>query len=160
MQRALVGYAILVMLASGPALAAEQPRFEDFPVDDASDGETRLPDFEGRDRAFANYKTQISEGLKEGPNFAGHYSVIQIGCGTGCSRVYIADNRSGQAFAFPRGGEDHFMLDLSFEPGSRLLKARWADFDNDDCVLESFEWDGSEAAVIDKTSLGDKDACM
>jgi hypothetical protein len=159
MRRALVGFAILVVFG-GAARAAEPPRFEDFQVDDVDKGPTRVPDFEGRDRAFANYKTQISEGLKEGPNFAGHYSVIQIGCGTGCSRAYIADSRNGQVFAFPRGGEDHFMLDLTFEPSSRLLKAQWADFDNDDCVLEFFEWEGAKASVIQKTSLGDKDACM
>ncbi len=97
--------------------------------------------------------------MKDGPNFAGAYSLIQIGCGTGCSRAYIADNRTGRVFEFPRGGEDHFMLDLNFELGSALVKAQWADFDNDECVLEFFEWDGSEPGLIDKKSLGKRDAC-
>lgn len=148
------------MLAVPPAMAAgEELGFDDFQVGHVYDGETHFPDFQGKDRALAGYDTQITNGLKEGPNFAGHYSVIQIGCGTGCSWVYIADNRTGRVFEFPRGGEDHFMLALTFELESALLVARWADFDNDECVLEFFEWNGSEPALIDKRSLGTKDAC-
>jgi hypothetical protein len=97
--------------------------------------------------------------MKDGPNFAGAYSLVQIGCGTGCSRAYIADNRTGRVFKLPRGGEDHFMLELSFELGSALLMARWADFDNDECVLEFFEWDGSNPTLISKKTLGKREAC-
>ncbi|MFA1676267.1 hypothetical protein ACDY97_26875 [Rhizobium mongolense] len=33
---------------------------------------TVLPDFKGRDRDFNRFRTRIREGMREGPNFAGH----------------------------------------------------------------------------------------
>ncbi len=47
--------------------------------------------------------------------------MIQIGCGTGCSGVVVADNMSGKLSRFPRGGEDNMYLDLAFQLDSRLL---------------------------------------
>jgi len=49
-----------------------------------------------RDRNYNSYRTRIREGMRNGPNFAGQYSVIQIGCGTGCSFVIIGDNKTGR----------------------------------------------------------------
>ncbi|MGH6804866.1 MAG: tetratricopeptide repeat protein [Methyloceanibacter sp.] len=147
------------MLASTPAIATDEPRFDDFQVREIYKGRTHFPDFKGRDSEFADFRTRISNGLKEGPNFAGHYSIIVVGCGTGCRVVYIADNRTGKVFDFPRGGEDNQMLELKFRVDSRLLIARWASYDKDECLVEFFEWDGSQATVIGKKTLGKKEAC-
>jgi hypothetical protein len=48
-----------------------------------------LPDFKGRDREFNRFRTRIRNGMKEGPNFASHYSLVQIGCGTGCTFALV-----------------------------------------------------------------------
>jgi hypothetical protein len=80
-----------------------EPDFQSFPVGQIYKGRTHFPDFRGRDREFARFRTRIRNGLKEGPDFAGRYSIVEIGCGTGCRRVFIADNRTGKVFDFPRG---------------------------------------------------------
>ena len=45
----------------------------------AAQAQATLPDFSGRDAWAGNYRTRIVEGLRKGPNFAGHYSLIEIG---------------------------------------------------------------------------------
>jgi TPR repeat protein len=152
-------FATLVMLASTPVIAADEPRFEDFQVREIYKGRTHFPDFKGVEREFAHFRTRISNGLKEGPNFAGRYSIIEVRCGTGCRNVYIADNPTGKVFHFPRGGEDNYMLVLEFRVDSRLVIAQWSSYEKDECVVEFFEWDGSQATVIGKKTLGKKEAC-
>src|SRR5919106_6054254 len=48
------------------------------------------------------FRTSIREQQhEEGINFAGHYTLAVMGCGTGCSIVAIIDARNGRAY-FPR----------------------------------------------------------
>lgn len=47
------------------------------------------------------FRTLIREQMRDaGINFAGHYTVASMGCGTGCSITAIVDTRNGKAF-FP-----------------------------------------------------------
>jgi hypothetical protein len=140
----------------------QEPKFDQFKVTSIYKGPTRLPDFQRRDRQFADFRTRLRDGLKAGPNFAGHYSVVQFGCGTGCSRVYLADNRTGKVFEFPRGGEDNQHLDLSFKLDSRMLVAQWSSGfgDNDQCVLEYLIWERDEAKPLATKTLGAADVCL
>ena len=140
-----------------PRSNSAQFSFKQFKVNSTYRGATRFPNFYGRDRRFKDYRTRIRNGLKNGPNFAGHYSVIQFGCGTSCTEVYLADNRTGRVFAFPRGGEDNMSLDLAYELDSRLLAAQWQD--GTTCELEYFEWRGDEARLLEREDLGPADIC-
>jgi hypothetical protein len=48
------------------------------------------------------YRTLIREQMRDaGVNFAGHYTVASMGCGTGCSITAIVDARTGNAY-FPK----------------------------------------------------------
>ena len=48
------------------------------------------------------YRTLIREQMRDaGLNFAGHYTVASMGCGTGCSISAIIDARTGNAY-FPK----------------------------------------------------------
>src|SRR6476620_8648893 len=47
-----------------------------------------------------NYRTNLRNAAKEGVNFAGHFVVVNWGCGTNCSETAIIDGRSGKVF-FP-----------------------------------------------------------
>jgi hypothetical protein len=79
------------------------------------------------------FRTRIREQLREeGINFAGHYTVAVMGCGTGCSITAIVDARNGRAY-FPRmfDGWTSEIGDYSFAEGedirtfktdSRLMK--------------------------------------
>ena len=148
-----------ISLSAAPTPARAQFSFAEFPAP-AFKGKTVLPKFKGRDKEFKDYRTRIVNALKEGPNFAGEFSLVQIGCGTGCSFVFVASNRTGEVFAVPVGGEDNLYLDLAFEKGSRLLATQWASEKNSTCNIEWFEWTGRAPKRLAQTPIGATDACF
>ncbi|MDX0999925.1 hypothetical protein GOE20_03175 [Sinorhizobium medicae] len=153
MKRAL----ILLYLFASPAFANDRNAFEfsAFPAGKTYVGPTRKPDFKARDKEFSSFRTRILEGMKDGPRFAGEYSVIQFGCGTGCSGVVVANNRTGQLYSFPRGGEFNQALTLDFNIDSKLMVARWyTDSFWETCVIESFLMD--DGKWIAKDALASK----
>lgn len=156
----LLGLVVLLSgeVTSAGALTAEL-RFQDYQVATVYKGKTRLPDFSARDKAYRHYRTRIREGLKEGPSFAGEFSIIQIGCGTGCSFAFVASNRSGKVFEFPRGGKENMFMQFSKKLDSRLLILQWGSYRDDSCFIEYFEWTGNEARPLNKTAVGNAEAC-
>ena len=53
------------------------------------------PIIAGNDR---NFRTRIREGAEKGPNFSGHYTVVEWGCGTGCVVFVVIDAASGRVY--------------------------------------------------------------
>lgn len=147
--------------AGGTASSAmfKKPDLSSYPARGRLSGNTVMPDFKGRDREFNNFRTRIRDGMRQGPNFAGRYTLIQIGCGTGCSFVIVANNQTGRPASFPRGGEEHMYLSLDFRWDSRLVAAQWLDYDTKTCVVEFFDFDRDIWKPITKTDVGKDDAC-
>jgi hypothetical protein len=54
------------------------------PADEASHSDART------------YQTALHEGMAEGVNFAGKYTVVTIGCGTACQQHFIVDRENGK----------------------------------------------------------------
>jgi hypothetical protein len=44
--------------------------------------------------------------MKSGSNNGGHFSLIEIGCGTSCIFAFLIDGRDGRLVDFPLGGEE------------------------------------------------------
>lgn len=136
-----------------------RPNASDFPVQGRFTGKTVFPDFKGRDREFNSFRARILEGMREGPNFAGHYTLIQIGCGAACSFAIVADNQTGRPASFPRGGENNIYLTLDYSRDSRLVAVQWLNYDAARCYIEFFDFDQNTWKPISKTEIGDTDAC-
>lgn len=111
-----------------------------------------LPDFSGRDEWARNFRTRIRDGLSAGPNFSGHYSLIEIGCGTSCRFAFVADARNGQVFSFPYGGEEQYEMELLYNIDSRLVKATWMK-DWETCIQQDLEFNGAEFVVLGETTF-------
>jgi hypothetical protein len=81
----------------GRAAARPAPRFEDYAVTDtAFDGRGPAPvQFTSADYG-GMYRTRLREGAATGPNFAGHFTVVTWGCGTGCQIAAVVDARTGR----------------------------------------------------------------
>src|SRR5260221_11687562 len=119
--------------AQGPARTSNErlPRFEDYPATEIFKGSPAPPKFRRPgDRLF---RTKIREGAARGPNFAGHYTIADWGCGMGCISIAIVDAKDGRLYDAPfrvlAWGEP--MMKESVEPlaynlDSRLLIARGA----------------------------------
>lgn len=149
----------LVLIPSGQQsaqapslLSSPTDPFNQFPVAAIYRGPAAMPDFDGRDRQFRDFRTRIRDGISQGINFAGRYAVIQFGCGTECSFVLVADVSTGQVYDFPHGGEHDPMLSLDYRPSSNLISATWVpDIQKmDHCLREMYVFDQGRF-----TSLGE-----
>jgi hypothetical protein len=131
-------------------------RFEDYPISTVYRGKVRFPDFRGRDKDSSMFRTRIIEGMRDGPNFAGKYSVIQIGCGTGCRFYPVADLTNGRVIGFPLGGEDYGHLDLFYKLDSSLIIAVWDDTP-ETCSQEAFKIKNGTLTSLGRSSIGRKE---
>ena len=158
-------YAVLkaLVLVTGLALPAtafaQDPAADQYKVDQVYSGKTKMPQFKGRDKAYSDFRSRIRDGLKAGPNFAGEYSVVQFGCGSGCSMALVASNRTGQVFDFPRGSESNAYMTLQYSRDSRLIVAQWASYNDGSCHIDFFEWKGNKAELISTRKVGLMDEC-
>jgi len=109
---------------STPASALAAPNFDAFPSETLAPPYT-LPNFEGDQSDYANYRTVITERASNGPNFAGRYTLVELGCGTGCRWAVAVDLADGNIIDFPLGGEEHLYLTLRYTRSSKLLSATW-----------------------------------
>tara|TARA_R110002124_G_scaffold204972_3_gene371289 strand:- start:196 stop:1098 length:903 start_codon:yes stop_codon:yes gene_type:complete len=91
-------------------------------ITSASANETVLPDFSGAQSDFRDYRTRITEAMLNGPNFAQHYTLITIGCGTSCIFGFVGNNRTGELYSLPFGGEANSQMQLEFDLNSNILK--------------------------------------
>ncbi|MDT7806377.1 MAG: hypothetical protein QOJ70_190 [Acidobacteriota bacterium] len=137
LKRAAVAVLVLCSLAAafGPRTLAQSkkarrvttraPRFEDYTVREVYKGRPariRLDSKKARE-----FRTRLREDSRGGPNFAGHYTVVVWGCGTGCAQMGVVDARTGRVYFPPlefmdipdmedEGSRSHF-----FRLDSRLL---------------------------------------
>ncbi len=97
------GYLILAWLVVAghslpgvPLLQAKRPafQFEDFPVHEIYHGRPASPVFP---KHFGFY-TKVREAARKGPNFAGHYTIAEWGCGSGCQSFVVVDAISGTLY--------------------------------------------------------------
>lgn len=62
------------------------------------------------------YKAALREGLKQGVNFAGKYTVVTVGCGTNCQKHFVIDRETGKIL-----DELQSSIGAKYSPDSRLL---------------------------------------
>jgi hypothetical protein len=102
--------------------AASTPllRFEDYAVADTSLGRADPASVVFASADYGRmYGTRLRQGAAEGPNFAGHYTVVTWGCGTGCEIAAVVDARTGRLSAQTLLSANG----LQFRRESRLLYA-------------------------------------
>src|SRR5690349_6951033 len=96
--------------------SADQLRNADFaayPVTPYT-GARRLPDFNAAQRPIRDYRTALGAGAAQGPNFAGRYALVQIGCGASCNATYQIDLSTGDII------EIHFADETAVEIQGRV----------------------------------------
>lgn len=101
-------------------------------------GHRATPSFTGTQRRYLMLRTRLQDGFLNNPLTAGHYVVIEIGCGTQCTGVSFGDVANGKIIPFPLGGEDFPGLDLKTAPDSRLVVARWGSSFEHQCTQRQY----------------------
>src|SRR5262250_1611988 len=74
-------------------------KFEDYPATADFKGKPAAPVLATKSARM--FRTQIREAARKGPNFAGHYTVAEWGCGSGCVTIAVIDAVSGKVFDAP-----------------------------------------------------------
>ena len=93
------------------------PRFEDYPVREVYRGRPaplRLDSPTAR-----MFRTRLREDSRTGPNFAGRYTFVFWGCGTGCAQSAVVDAATGRVFFPPL--EFHDIPDAEDEEARRRV---------------------------------------
>lgn len=133
----------------------EIPDFEEFPVSevDMFAGAPAPVDLSSSSIG-QTFRTRLTEGAKEGPNFAGSFTVVEWGCGTMCAQFAIVDARDGTIYSIPWGYE----AGLEYQLDSRLLVINPLEDINEiypDPMLmpnwlrtQYYEWTGQELKLV------------
>jgi hypothetical protein len=96
-----VAVAPALLLAIGLSVQGsdrQAPRFEDFAIQETFSGTPAAP-LVASGRAH-RYRTELTSQARDGPNFAGHFTIAQWGCGTCCTEFAIIDSVTGRVW-FP-----------------------------------------------------------
>lgn len=133
----------------GAALKGEGPKlpaFSAFPAKSVYTGPVH-PIALSKDKYERQFRTRLREGMKQGVNFAGEFTIISWGCGTSCVENAIVNAKTGRVCAwFESCGDDHFRKD------SRLLLLNPPDPKDQDpsrlCTPEALVWDGQKLREI------------
>ena len=89
---------LAVVFLFAAAISTAQPKFEEYPATPFK-GKPAVAKVErASDRMF---RTRIREGAAKGPNFAGHFTIVQWGCGAGCVSSVIVDAVDGTVYHMP-----------------------------------------------------------
>jgi hypothetical protein len=124
---------------------AQYPRFETYRIARVFTGAPATPRLTTPEQR--RNRSAIIDGMRNGPNFAGHYIVVDWACGPGCIHHAIVDAKSGAVFAPPAGGE------LEYRPGSALMIVRTncAAGTPGECDRDYFVWSDQKFARIEST---------
>jgi len=91
----LVASAMLTTVSA--QTAATLPQFQQFSVSQIYKRAPAAVNLNSNPGA-RRFRTALSNGAKKGPNFAGHYTVVTIGCGSGCQSLAIVDAKTGAVY--------------------------------------------------------------
>lgn len=92
----LTAVCLLLVVSGAFAQTPRTPRFEQYPAK-VEKARVKAIDFK-RNPDAKTFRTRLSEAIREGVNFAGHYVVAGWGCGTGCISGAIIDARTGNVY--------------------------------------------------------------
>ena len=102
--RLVIAALLLLAFVCGPAQVKEKVpawalKFTDFAATGSFHGKPAAPILATqRQRMF---RTAIRDAAAKGPNFAGHYTIAEWGCGSGCVSSVVVDAITGKVFAAP-----------------------------------------------------------
>lgn len=132
--------------------------FSQFPPEARLRGAPVAPDFGGRDADYRSMRTRIREAVAGGVSYAGHYAMVELGCGTNCRFAMVVDLRTGEVGGFPYGGEEQYKMELLYRPDSRLLKVRWLGDPSDKiCIEQDMLIEGMDWQVLDERAVPSND---
>jgi hypothetical protein len=100
------------------------------------------------------HRTTIRNRVKRGPNFAGHYTAVDWGCGTMCAVFVIVDARSGRVYEPPEisKGVELGVAVPEYRLNSTLIVVASCPYPKvygyKKCERKFYNWDGSRLVLL------------
>jgi hypothetical protein len=124
---------------------AHAPKFADYPAPPPRPFKPAKADTRPRD-AHA-FRTALGEAAKQGPNFAGRYTIAGWGCGTSCLDWGVIDERTGKV-TFDRGRRVTQNLASEWKSNGEAIARFHAQGTNPDFDLLAFRKDSALLVVL------------
>jgi len=149
------------------AVSGTEPKFSDYPVRVSSHAGSASPKLTTPGQR--KFRTMIRDGAARGPNFAGHFTIAEWGCGTSCVQLVVVDNESGSVYESPFGslpkafvclgaGADPDEMGIFYKPDSSLLIVRGCPNDKD-CGAMYYLWTGARFKVLRRVPMSSVVGC-
>lgn len=100
LSRIAVLVSLTFLVSHVPAQKYPRLRFDAYPVRSKSTGPCAQVNLKSHPKARL-FRTMLREGAKTGPNFAGHYTIVDWGCGSACLTIAVIDCRNGRVYFAP-----------------------------------------------------------
>jgi len=101
-QTLLTWLVFIAIVAAQPALHAQTefgPHFADFPVEKVYDGPIGSPKF--KSVSDEHYLRSLLSGMRDGPNFSGHFRLVQFRMGSGPLGAVLLESKTGSIYRLP-----------------------------------------------------------
>jgi hypothetical protein len=159
MKRSVAIFIVITVLAIAGS-SQSTPKFSTYKAT-VETAKAKSIDFK-RNPDARKFRTRLSEALRRGVNFAGHYVVAGWGCGTGCISGAIIDARTGNVF-WPEqfnalsvwyGESEYADKPVDYRKNSRLLMITGVPGQKDDDALAKpsgvyyYEWKNNRLRQI------------
>jgi len=146
----LAGSLIVSVLLQIPAAGdATLPTFEHYRVETVYKGKPATPIL--RTPEDRQYRTRIRIGSAKGPNFAGHYTLIILGCGAQCASFLIVDAKTGRVFS---RAQKEYTCWPSHRLDSKLLVTEVCTGEaQTNCSQVFWEWTGTELKLLARAAV-------
>ena len=91
----------MILVAAAITAPTASVSFQQYEVIDAAPRLASGVDLTSHPRA-RTFRTLLRAAAQEPPDFAGHYKIVRIGCGTSCVTIAVIDRATRNVF-FPKG---------------------------------------------------------
>ncbi len=141
----------LLLMAAAQLLPGQPPpSFDQYAIPAAPfKGKPASPIFKTKSERM--FRTAIRDAAARGPNFAGHFTIAEWGCGAGCVSMVVVDAATGAIYPAPfrvlspSNGDN--AEPLSYNLNSRLLIARGCP-EETNCASYFYEWSGRQFKLL------------
>lgn len=150
---------LLLLLLSGTATGGQWP-FHMYPAE-VFHGKSAVP--KPATPLARMYISTIRAAVRKGPNFAGHYTVVDWGCGTSCAAYVIVDNRTGKIYEpsdISRGINVTIAVP-AFKPNSNLMVVTDCPepkiYGLKNCKRRFYRWNGKRLLLLKTEAVSENE---
>ncbi len=136
-------------------------QFKDFIAPEEKVSITNEAEYSEPGSKWYSHHKEFHDTVINGVNFAGHYAIKRLECGSKCVSVFVIDLKDGRVNKTSLGGEGVVSFNADWRTNSTLLKAHWVKYENGSYQCHTWQgaYNGNEFTKQSEELAGKADAC-